>query len=133
LQASLARHAFSSARRCGYHRDSQRSKAMKKRNAVLAYAVLILAWIASPATAGEHWRSGHGGHWGNWRATHNVIYQLGNSIALLEADPEIDDGYKAPIITGARAEIMRLRASLPPARWRWTVPCCYSRRPIHIR
>ena len=27
-------------------------------------------------------------------AIHGAIYQLGNRIAFLEADPEIDDGYK---------------------------------------
>jgi hypothetical protein len=38
-----------------------------------------------------------------------------------------------PIITRARADILRLRATLHPARWRWASPCCYGRRPIHIR
>ena len=54
-------------------------------------------------------------------------------IAFLEADPQTDDGYKAPIITKARAEIRRLQATLGPPQWRWTTPCCYSRKPIYIR
>jgi hypothetical protein len=58
---------------------------------------------------------------------------LENRIAFLEADPEIDDGYKAPIIGNAWADILRLGATLRPARWRWAVPCCYARRPIYIR
>ena len=33
---------------------------------------------------------------GYWRATYETIYQLQNEIALLEADPAVDDGYKAP-------------------------------------
>jgi hypothetical protein len=62
-------------------------------------------------------------------AVHCGIYDLEKRIAFLEADPEIDD----LIITGARADIRRLNATLHPPRWRWAVPCCYSRKPIHIR
>jgi hypothetical protein len=102
--------------------------AMTMRRAVFACTALLLAGM--PATAGQYWHSGHGG---DWRATHYAIYQLENLIALLEADPAVDDGYKAPIITGARADILRLRATLPRPRWRWATPCCYSRRPIYIR
>ena len=49
----------------------------------------------------------------HWRATRAAIYELENRIAFLEADPEIDDGYKAPIIVRARADICGLRATLP--------------------
>jgi len=108
--------------------------------AVAALAVsALLGWSVSPALA-HHWHHGHGPH---WRAIHGAIYEQENRIAFLEADPEIDDGYKAPIITGARHDVRWLRAKLPPAhghygRWaspygRWASPCCYSRRPIHIR
>ena len=62
-----------------------------------------------------------------------AIDERENLIALLEANPETDDGYKAPIIDKARAEAWRLRATLPRPQWRWTNPCCYSRRPIYIR
>ncbi len=103
---------------------------MTLRHAVFAGIALIVASGAAPAAAGQH---RHGGHAGHWRATHQAIYELGNEIALLEADPEADDGYKAPVITGARADIRRLRATLRPAQWRWTSPCCYSRKPIYIR
>jgi hypothetical protein len=103
---------------------------MTARLAIFAGAALILACAASPVWAGKNEYPRHGGH---WRATHEVIYGQENEIALLEADPYVDDGYKAPIIAGDRADISRLHAMLPPARWRWTIPCCYSRRPIHIR
>ena len=102
---------------------------MTIRLAVFACAVLALACLGSRAEAGQHWRWSHG----HWRATQEAIYQLNNRIARLEADPAVDDGYKAPIITGARADILKLRMTLPRARWRWTVPCCYSRRPLYIR
>jgi len=94
-----------------------------------ACAALLLASSVAPATAEPAWRGGHG----YWRTTHAAIYRLENRIAYLEADPEIDDGYKAPIIPGARSDIRQLRATLPPAHWRWASPCCYSRKPIHIR
>jgi hypothetical protein len=58
---------------------------------------------------------------------------LENRIARLEADPKMDDGYRAPIIEAARREIRRLEATFPPAYWRWTDPCCYGRKPIHLR
>lgn len=102
---------------------------MTTKPAVFAWVALLLACSISPAPAGQHRRGG----FGHWRATHGAIYQLENRIAYLEADPEIDDDYKAPIIAAARAEIFRLRAALPPAHWRWVTPCCYGRRPIRIR
>ena len=101
---------------------------MTCKAAVFAGVVLVAAWAALPAAAHE---TGHG-H-GHWRATHAAIYALENRIAYLEADPEIDDGYKAPIIVKARADILALHATLHPAHWRWASPCCYSRRPIRIR
>jgi len=103
---------------------------MTMRRAVVVVAVLFAAPFGSPAAAEE---AAHWSQVGRWRATHEAIYGLENRIALLEADPQVDDGYRAPIISHARAEIRRLRASLPAAHWRWTVACCYSRKPIHIR
>ena len=101
---------------------------MTIKPAVFACALLLLACGVSPAAAGHGWH-----RHGYWRATRDAIYELENRIAFLEADPEIDDGYKAPIITVARAEVRWLHATLPPAHWRWATPCCYGRRPIHIR
>ena len=100
---------------------------------VAACTAGLVAGVGTPATAGEYWHSGYGSHDGHWRATHRAIYKLENLIALLEADPATDDGYKAPIINRARADIRRLRATLDRAQWRWSTPCCYSHRPIHIR
>jgi hypothetical protein len=108
---------------------------MTMRRTVLAWSIVactagVFAGIGTPATAGQYWQNGPGG---DWDETHRAIYQLENLIALLEADPATDDGFRAPIITRARADIMRLRATLDRSRWRWTTPCCYSRRPIYIR
>jgi hypothetical protein len=94
--------------------------------AILLCAVFLFAGIASPAVA---WEADNGDR----QATRHAIYELEKLITFLEADPQTDDGYKAPIITRARAEIRRLQATLGPPQWRWTTPCCYSRRPIYIR
>ncbi len=103
---------------------------MPRRIAFFVCMTLVMAGGVSPAAAKPWWHHGYGGH---WRATRAAIYERENRIAYLEADPEIDDGYKAPIISKARAEVRELRRALPPAHWRWASPCCYSRRPIHIR
>jgi len=103
---------------------------MTTRHAIFAATALLLACIGSSAMAGQYWHRGHGG---DWHATHHAIYELENGVALLEADPETDDGYKAPVITRARADVSRLRATLPRAEWRSASPCCYSRAPIYIR
>ena len=67
-----------------------------------------------PATAGDDWRL-YQSHGRLWHATHRAIYALENHIAFLEAAPAIDDGYKGPIITRARAEIRGLDATLAAA------------------
>jgi hypothetical protein len=36
-------------------------------------------------------------------------------------------------VTAARAEIRRLSTTFDPPGWRWAVPCCYRRKPIHVR
>jgi hypothetical protein len=102
---------------------------MTSRLSIFACAVLWLTVSGLPADAGQRWHREHGHYW----ATHQAVYELEHDIALLEADPAVDDGYRAPAIAHDHAEIRRLRATLPPAGWRWTVPCCYSRRPIFIR
>lgn len=100
--------------------------------AILACLAVLLAAIASPATAGEQRHEISALDIDAWRAVHAGIYEGENLIALLEANPHTDDGYKAPIIGRARADIGRLNATLPRPQWRWTNPCCYSRSPIYI-
>lgn len=100
---------------------------------IIPCAALLLALAASPAMASELLYKAPAVGVVGWRAIRDAIYQRENTIAYLEADPQTDDGYKAPIIARARAEIRHLQAMLPPPQWRWTTPCCYSRRPIYIR
>jgi hypothetical protein len=101
--------------------------AVTMRRALFLLAGLVFVSGVTPAAAG-HWRA----FYGDWWAIHQAIYERENRIALLEANPETDDGYRAPIISRHRAEIRRLHAALGPAQWQWTSPCCYSRPAIYI-
>jgi hypothetical protein len=103
---------------------------MATRRSILLGAVLVSAGIASPAAAGQYY--GPHGDIPYWPA-HHTIYEMNNFIAYLEADPHADEGYKGPAITATRAEIKRLQAAIGPRPPKYFVPCCYSRRPIHIR
>jgi hypothetical protein len=91
--------------------------------------VLVLAGLAAPARAGDYGACGDTAYW----CTRDAIYDRVNTIARLEADPNVDEAVKGPIITAARAEIHRLRATLGPPEWEWSTPCCYTRKPLHIR
>jgi hypothetical protein len=94
-------------------------------------AVLALAGVASSARAGD-WDTGQPGQFSYWD-TRDAIYQKENLIARLEANPDIDEGYKGPVITAARADIHRLRATLGPPQEPGPLPCCYTRKPLYIR
>jgi hypothetical protein len=100
--------------------------------AVLSCVALLLSCPALPAGAAELFYKAAPTEYYDWRAIEHAIYEIENLIALLEANPQTDDGYKAPIIAKARAEIFRLRVMLPRAQWEWVNPCCYSRKPIYI-
>ena len=94
--------------------------------------LLFCTVLALPLATAYGERESRAADIGDWRATHGAIYDAENLIALLEANPHTDDGYKAPIIGRARADIGWLNATLPHPQWRWTNPCCYSRAPVHI-
>jgi hypothetical protein len=96
-----------------------------------ACSALVLALSAAPAMAQDYWY-GYWRHSPQWRAITYGIYELNNRIAFLEANPDIDEGYKGPLISGARRDIRRLHGTLRAARWEWPSPCCYGRRPIRI-
>ena len=102
---------------------------MTMRRIVFLGANLALAGIASPVTAGQYAQTGDIGYW----PAHHAIYEMKNSIAYLEANPDADEGYKGPAILADHAEIKRLQAAIAPRPPKYFTPCCYSRRPIHIR
>ena len=107
---------------------------------VCAILALMLAAAPAPARAGGLWPCYDTPDW----CARDAIYQQFKLIARLEADPDIDEGIKGPLITAARAEIHRLRATItapPPADWATIAspqraagtPCCYARKPLYIR
>jgi hypothetical protein len=104
--------------------------------------VLGLAFAAAPvpARAGDFWGCADTPYW----CTRDAIYAQFKLIARLEADPDVDEAVKGPLITAARAEIHRLRATIsepPPHEWttigspfhQALTPCCYTRKPLYLR
>src|ERR1700751_3617856 len=101
---------------------------------VLGFA-FAAAPVPPPARAGEFWSCSDTPYW----CARDAIYVQFRRIARLEADPDVDEGVKGPLITAARAEIHRLRATLsepPPHAWATIgtpllarpAPCCYTRK-----
>jgi hypothetical protein len=127
------RPSFAPALPLSWRRRPRSGGTAMTRVAALAVVVLAVAGLGGEAAADGLWPWWPWPAEASWRTTHNAIYELENRIALLEADPYIDDGHKAPIIARTRAEVARLRRTLRPTQWRWAVPCCYSRPPIHFR
>jgi hypothetical protein len=125
-------HLLPCAGHYSYDRAAEPGETMTSRRVVLLSSALLLAPGALPATAGEYWQL-HRHHDRLWHTVHRSIYELENRIALLEANPEVDDAYKGQLISGARADIRRLNTKLDPPRWQWAVPCCYSRKPVRLR
>src|SRR3984957_18765583 len=78
--------------------------------------VLGFAFAAAPAPAraGGFWACTDTAYW----CTRDAIYAQFRRIARLEADPDVDEGVKGPLIAAARAEIHRLRKTItePPTR-----------------
>lgn len=68
-----------------------------------------------------------------FRCGGDTIYGLTSLITYLEANPDVDDAYKGPIITWAQAKIFELRATAGPVHPVSPTPCCYSRKPLHLR
>ena len=92
-------------------------------------ALLTIGAITSPAWAGDAPQAPDNCYW----CTRDAIYQRNELIALLEANPDVDEAVKGPQITAARAEIRALQKTLGPPQWDWATPCCYTRKAINIR
>jgi hypothetical protein len=104
--------------------------------------VLGFAFVAAPAPvrAGDFWGCSDTAY----RCTRDAIYAQFRRIARLEANPDVDEAVKGPLITAARAEIHRLRATIsepPPRAWATIgtplperpAPCCYTRKRLYLR
>jgi hypothetical protein len=105
------------------------STSMVTGRVLLLCALLGCAGLASPARAGD-WAAPD--QWSYWDIR-DAIYARVNLIAHLEANPEIDDAVRGPLITTARVEIHRLRAMLGPPPAESFAPCCYARKPLYVR
>jgi hypothetical protein len=93
--------------------------------------VLILAAMTAPVRAGDFYRADilcYG-------CIRDGIYANTKLIVHLEANPDVDEALKGPVILAARADIHRLRRLLGPIDdiSAAPAPCCYSRKPIYIR
>jgi hypothetical protein len=105
-------------------------------------AAMTLTAIAVPAQAADLWRGAHPSAvlypappaeaFCPW-CIRDAIYANTKLIAHLEANPDIDELDKGPVILGARAEVHYLRWILGPVHRITAGPCCYSRKRIYVR
>jgi hypothetical protein len=66
-------------------------------------------------------------------AIRDDIYADTKLIAHLEANPDIDEAFKGPIILAARADVHCLRKILGPGERISAAPCCYFRKRLYVR
>jgi hypothetical protein len=129
-RGEILKVAFPFSRRCGYHPGVFMRPGMTRGAIAFVLTAFVLATSVTPSLAYDWLRRPHSYE---WRDVHRAINELNKRIAFLEANPDIDESYKGPIIQQLRADIYRLRSTLYPADWEWATPCCYGRPPIHIR
>jgi hypothetical protein len=63
----------------------------------------------------------------------DAIYADTKLIAHLEANPDVDEAFKGPIVLAARADVHRLRNMLGPRELISAGPCCYFRKRLYVR
>ena len=63
----------------------------------------------------------------------DAIYANTRLIAHLEANPDVDEAFKGPIVLNARADIHYWRRVLGPGVRISAAPCCYSRKRMYVR
>jgi hypothetical protein len=106
---------------------------------VLSACVLLAACaMASAARAGDYVYFGGTCYWfvnapECFRDAQREIYHSQNFIAHLEADPNVDDGYKGAAIPWTRAYVHHLRTATGVRHHMWPTACCYRRQAIYIR
>ena len=101
------------------------------------FAALLVVFVGSPAFAWDKapafaWQSVPAGDI-CYGCGYDTIYGLTNLVNYLEANPDVDETFKGPIITEARAKILWLRAAMGPQPLVSPTPCCYARKPLYIR
>jgi hypothetical protein len=63
----------------------------------------------------------------------DAIYADTKLIVHLEANPDVDEEFKGPVILGARADIHHWRKLLGPGVRISAAPCCYWRKRMYVR
>jgi hypothetical protein len=63
----------------------------------------------------------------------DAIYADTKLIDHLEANPDVDEAFKGPIILAARADVHHLRKILGPGERISAAPCCYFRKRLYVR
>jgi hypothetical protein len=63
----------------------------------------------------------------------DAIYADTKLIAHLEANPDVNEAFKGPIVLAARADVHRLRKILGPGERISAAPCCYFRKRLYVR
>jgi hypothetical protein len=113
------------------------------RRIVFVCAFVFFGCAAAPVMAGRYQAARH--HWAAvdfcggsvdddcYRYAQHVIHHKENAIAYLEADPDVDEGFKERVILHGRAKIHWLRSAVGIRHIVWPGPCCYSHRPVFIR
>src|SRR5947209_3211091 len=97
--------------------------------------VLALTVIGRPAQAADLWVGGYPVEVEVFCAAciRDAIYADTKLIAHLEANPDIDEAFKGPIVLAARADVHRLRKILGPGERISAAPCCYFRKRFYVR
>lgn len=111
-----------------YDSGNVRGSHRMKRLLLLCF-VFVLTALMTPARAGDFLQDGVFCYW----CIRDAIYADTRLIAHLEANPDVDESVKGPIIFAAHADIRRWRRMIVPIGDTGALPCCYSRRPIYIR
>jgi hypothetical protein len=107
------------------------------RISAVCLLVLALTVIGRPAAAADLWVAGYAPpvevEAFCSSCIRDAIYADTKLIAHLEANPDIDEAFKGPIILAARADVHRLRQILGPGERISAAPCCYFRKRLYVR
>jgi hypothetical protein len=111
--------------------------AISARFCALGGLLVSLAAIAGPAQAADLWVAGYSPPPSVEvfcaECIRDDIYADTKLIVHLEANPDIDEAFKGPIILAARADVHRLRKILGPGERISAAPCCYFRKRLYVR
>jgi hypothetical protein len=107
------------------------------RISAVGLLMLALTVIGRPAEAADLWVGGYAPlvevEPFCAECIRDAIYADTKLIAHLEANPDVDEAFKGPIVLAARADVHRLRKILGPGERIRAAPCCYFRKRLYVR